>query len=40
MPLIQSYREWRLEAEKGYPEGQRWLIILVAVSEKVGMKLV
>lgn len=39
MPLIESHREWRLEAEKGNPEGQRWLGVLIAVSEKVGMKL-
>jgi hypothetical protein len=32
-PLIQSYREWRLEAEKRNPAAQSWL------REKVGTKL-
>ena len=39
MPLIESYREWRLEAEKGNPDAQGWLGVITAVSEKVGMKL-
>jgi alpha-amylase/alpha-mannosidase (GH57 family) len=38
-PLIQSYREWRLEAEKGNPVAQGWLRVLTGVSEKVGTKL-
>ena len=38
-PLIQSYQEWRLEAEKGNPVAKGWLSVLTAVSDKVGMKL-
>ena len=38
-PLIQSYRKWRLEAEKGNPVAQGWLRVLTGVSEKVGTKL-
>lgn len=39
VPLMQSYREWRLEAEKGNPVAQGWLRVLTGVSEKVGTKL-
>jgi alpha-amylase/alpha-mannosidase (GH57 family) len=38
MRLIQSYQEWRLEAEKGNPVAEGWLSVLTAVSDKVGMK--
>jgi len=38
-PLLKSYQEWRLEAEKGDLDAQGWLRVLTAVSEKVGMKL-
>jgi hypothetical protein len=34
-----SYREWRLEAEKGNPVAQGWLRVLTGVCERVGTKL-
>jgi len=37
-PVIQSYQESRLEAEKGNPVAKGWLSVLTAVSDKVGMK--